>query len=356
MEIKKSILPEDKRRELPPDPLHLPFGRHFTDHMFSMKYKAGRGWFDPAITPYGPISLDPAANVLHYSQEVFEGQKAYLSPEDKILLFRPRDNARRMNLSLRRMCMPELNEEDFLAAEYELLKVEKRWIPRPKGSALYIRPAVIATEAAVGIRPADEYLFFIILSPVGSYFTGGFKPIPVWVSDTYIRAAQGGTGEAKTGGNYAGSLLATQQAKENGYSQVIWLDAREKRYIEEMGGMNIFFIIGGRLVTPALTGSILDGVTRKSILRLAADLGLKVEERALSIEEVMAGIGSGAVSEAFAAGTAAVITPIGLLAYKQDKKEIGSDAGPWTRKIYDSLLAIQYGEAPDPHGWVHQVD
>lgn len=356
MDIKKIILPEDKRRELPPDPLHLPFGRHFSDHMFSMKYKAGRGWFDPAITPYGPLSLDPAANVLHYSQEVFEGQKAYLSPDDKILLFRPRDNARRLNLSLRRMCMPELNEDDFLNAECELLKVEKRWIPRPKGSALYIRPAVIATEAAVGIRPADEYLFFIILSPVGSYFTGGFKPIPVWVSDTYIRAAQGGTGEAKTGGNYAGSLLATQQAKEKGYSQVVWLDAREKRYIEEMGGMNIFFVINGRLVTPALTGSILDGVTRKSIVRLAADLGLQVEERALTIEEVMAGIESGAVSEAFAAGTAAVITPIGLLAYKDKKAEISSESGTWTKKIFDALLALQYGEAPDPHGWVYQVD
>jgi len=356
MDINLTVLPEEKRKPLPEDPLHLPFGRFFSDHFFTMNYEVGKGWFDAAIKPYGPISLDPAASVLHYSQEVFEGQKAYLSRQDRILLFRPWENARRINLSLRRMCMPKIPEEIFISAECELLKLEKRWIPKPKGSALYIRPAVIATEAAVGIRPASSYLFFIILSPVGTYFPSGFKPIPVWVSDTYIRAAQGGTGEAKTGGNYAGSLLATQMAKENGYSQVIWLDAREKKYIEEMGGMNIFFVIDGKLVTPPLSGTILDGVTRKSILRLAPDIGLPAEERALNIDEVLEGIRSGSVSEAFAAGTAAVITPVGLFAYQDEKAEIGRESGPWTQKIYDKLLAIQYGDEADPYDWVFQVD
>ncbi len=355
MEIKKRLLPKSKLKPLYSDPLQLHFGRHFTDYMFAMEYHRARGWHDAEIRPYGPLAIDPAANVLHYSQEVFEGQKAYLAPDGRILLFRPRDNARRMNRSLRRMSMPEIPEDDYVQAQCELLRLERRWIPSVKGSALYIRPAVIGTEAALGVKPSDAYLFFIILSPVGPYFAGGFKPIRVWVSDHYIRAARGGTGEAKTGGNYAGSLLATQQAKEKGYSQVIWLDGRELRYVEEMGAMNIFFVIDGKLVTPATSDSILHGITRQSLIELARDLDLVVEERLVSIDEVTEGIAARRVSEVFAAGTAAVITPVGQIGYRGRDYDLGAEPGPLTVKLYDRLTDIQYGLATDARGWVHPV-
>lgn len=355
MNIKTTLQSPEKLKPLFPDPLKLPFGRYFTDYMFTMEYTPENGWHNAEIKPYQPLVLEPSANVFHYSQEVFEGQKSYLSPQGDILLFRPFDNARRLNRSLERMCMPTIPEEDFVAAESAILKLEKRWVPRVKGAALYLRPAVIGTEAALGVRASTKFLFFIILSPVGAYFQEGFNPVALWVSDSYIRAAEGGTGEAKTGGNYAATLLPATQAGKKGYSQVLWLDAREHRYVEEVGAMNIFFVIDGKLVTPALSGSILQGVTRRSVLQLAPDLGLEVEERQIGIDEVTEGIRSGRLTEAFGAGTAAVISPFGRIHYKDTDYKICDVTGPVARKLFDTLTAIQGGELPDKHGWVYKV-
>ena len=355
MDIRKTLLPQDKLKPLYPDPLKLVFGRQFTDHMFAMQWDKAGGWHNPEIRPYGPLPLDPAANVLHYGQEVFEGMKAYKSPNGEILLFRPDENARRMNTSLRRICMPEIPADDFIQAICELVKAEQRWIPTAEGCSLYIRPAVIGTEAALGVRPADQYLFFVILSPVGPYFPEGFNPVGLWVSDNYVRAALGGTGEAKTGGNYAASLFASQQAKERGYSQVLWLDAKERRYIEEVGAMNIFFVLDNVLITPPLSGSILNGVTRRSVLKLADDIGIRAEQRQISIDEVMDGITHRKLTECFGAGTAAVISPVGKISYKGLEYVIGSEAGPWSTKLYQTLTGIQTGKLPDKHGWVYKV-
>ena len=355
MDIKKTLLPREKLKPLYADPLKLVFGRQFTDHMFTMQWDKGAGWHDPEIKPYGPLALDPAANTLHYGQEVFEGMKAYKSPSGEILLFRPDENARRFNTSLRRICMPEVPPEDFIRAIGELVTVEQRWIPTAEGCSLYIRPAAIGTEAALGVRPADQYLFFVILSPVGPYFPEGFTPVGLWVSDNYVRAALGGTGEAKTGGNYAASLFASQQAKERGYSQVLWLDAKEHRYIEEVGAMNIFFVIDDVLVTPPLSGSILNGVTRRSVLKLADDIGIRAEQRQISIDEVLDGITHRNLTECFGAGTAAVISPVGKISYKGQEYVIGSEAGPWSTKLYQTLTGIQTGKLPDKHDWVYKV-
>jgi branched-chain amino acid aminotransferase len=356
MNIARELTAIEKRKPLFKDPLKLPFGRNFTDHMFTMEFTPDLGWHHPRIKPYQPLLLDPSANVFHYSQEIFEGQKAYLSKKDDILLFRPRENAGRFNRSLRRMCMPEISEEMFLEAECELLKVEKRWVPGQKGASLYIRPTVIGTEAALGIKPSNDYLFYIILSPVGAYFKEGFNPISLWVSDTYSRAGSGGTGEAKTGGNYAGSLLATREATEKGYSQVLWLDAGEHRYVEEVGAMNIFFVMDGHLVTPALGGTILHGITRKSVLELAPDLGIRAEERKVAVDEVIAGIASGRVSEIFGAGTAAVISPVGKIGFAGRDHVINDNrTGPWAEKFFATLTGLQYGELEDKRGWIHVV-
>ncbi len=355
MEIKKTLLPPERLKPLFQDAKSLPFGRNFTDYMFTMQHRETGGWTNPEIKPYQPLVLDPAAAVLHYSQEVFEGQKGCKSAKGAILLFRPRENAQRMNLSLRRMCMPEIAEETFIEAECELLKLEERWIPDEKGTALYIRPTVIATEAALGVRPSGEYLFYIILSPVGYYFQGGFMPLGLWVCDDQSRSAPGGTGEAKTGGNYAASMLANRTAREKGYDQVLWLDSGKRQYIEELSAMNIFFVIGDKLVTPALSGSILRGITRKSILEMSADLGIAPEERRISIREIIAGIQSGNVREAFAVGTAAVVHPVGRIHYLGTDSVIGEKIGPWTQKIFDTLTGIQYGQIDDPYGWVYTV-
>ena len=356
MTIKKTLLPAKKLKPLYKDAMQLPFGRTFTDYMFTMEYTRAEGWKNPEIKPYQPLSLDPAANVLHYGQEVFEGQKAYKSSRGEILLFRPRENARRINNSMRRMCMPDIAENDFLEAECALLKLEERWIPTQRGCSLYVRPATIGTEPGFGVRPSASYLFFIVLSPVGPYFKEGFNPVSLWVSDAFSRAGKGGTGEAKAGGNYGGSLLATQMANEKGYSQVLWLDAEERRYVEEVGAMNIFFVIDGKLTTPALSGSILAGITRKSVLELAPELGIAVEERQISIDEITEGIASGKVSEAFGAGTAAVISPVGKVCYKEKEYIIGNNqTGPWAKKLFDTLVGIQLGEIPDSRGWVFKV-
>ncbi len=355
MKIIKTLHPPEKLKPLYADALKLPFGRTFTDYMFTMEYNKGRGWHDPEIRPYGPIPFDPAANVLHYGQEVFEGMKAYKTESDDILMFRPRDNARRFNFSLRRMSMPEVPEEQFIQALCELIRLEERWVPSAVGSSLYIRPTAVSTEAALGVKAAESYLFYIILSPSGPYFAEGFNPVGLWVSDSYTRAAVGGTGEAKTGGNYAGTLLAAQLAKNKGYSQVLWLDAIEHKYIEEVGAMNIFFIIDGKLATPKLTGSILQGITRKSILQISKDLGIEAEERSITIDEVVEGIKAKRVTECFGAGTAAVISPVGRIGYKEEVYTISETAGPWSQKLFDTLTGIQYGKMPDKYGWVYKV-
>lgn len=355
MIISRELLAKEKLKPLFEDPLKLPFGRNFTDYMFTMDH-AGSGWRNACIKPHQPLVLQPSANVFHYSQEVFEGQKAYRSKKNEILLFRPRENARRLNRSLQRLCMPEIPEELFLEAECELLKLEARWVPGVKGASLYIRPTVIGTEAALGIKASSEYLFYIILSPVGPYFQEGFNPVSLWVSDVYSRAGSGGTGEAKTGGNYAGSLLATREATQKGYSQVLWLDAGEHRYIEEVGAMNIFFVLDGKLVTPSLGGTILHGITRKSVLELAPALGLPVVERRIAIEEVIDGIADGKLTEMFGAGTAAVISPVGKIAFRgRDHVVNANRTGPWAKKFFDTLTGIQYGDIADERGWVYVV-
>jgi branched-chain amino acid aminotransferase len=356
MEIKKTLLSPEKLKPLYKDANKLLFGQQFTDYMFTLEYNKEKGWHNPQIKPYEPLILDPAALVFHYSQEIFEGQKAYKTPSGDILLFRPKDNALRLNQSAERMCMPPIPVEDFLQYESEILKLEQRWIPQQKGTALYMRPTMIGTEAILGVRPSSEFLFYIILSPSGPYFPAGFNPVGLWVSREVSRAAEGGTGAVKAGGNYGGSLVAIKTAVEKGYSQVLWLDAKEHRYVEEVGAMNIFFVIEGRLITPPLSGSILPGITRKSIMELAADMGIPCEEKMITIDELCEGIEAGKVTEGFGAGTAAVVSPIGIINVDDRDYTINNNqTGPWSKKLYDELTGIQYGQRPDKYGWVHKV-
>ena len=356
MEIKKTLLPAEKLKPLFEDALKLKFGKNFTDYMFTMVYNEGKGWHSPEIKHYQSLILDPASLVFHYGQEIFEGQKAYKSKQNEILLFRPDENAKRFNNSMKRMFMPEIPLEDFIHYEEELLKLEERWIPTQKGTSLYIRPTGIATEPGLGVKPSRQYLFFIILSPVGPYFSSGFSPISLWVSRLYSRAADGGTGESKAGGNYGASLAATGIAMKKGYSQVLWLDSKERRYVEEVGAMNIFFIIDNKLVTPALTGTILPGITRKSLLEIALDMGIEPVERTVTIDEVIEGIESGKVTEIFGAGTAAIICPVGKINYNDKKYIVNNyETGPWAQKFFGTLTGIQYGELEDKYGCVHKV-
>lgn len=356
MEIKKTPLPPDQLKPLYDDPLKLGFGKIFTDHMFIMKYTEEKGWHDAQIKPYGPLALDPAAMVFHYGQEIFEGQKAYKSPTGDILLFRPRENAKRLNRSAQRMCIPSIPEADILLSVEELVKIDARWIPDVKGTSLYIRPTMIASEAALGVRAAAEYFYFIILAPSGPFFKEGFNPISLWVSREYARAGAGGTGAAKAGGNYGGSLVAGALAAKKGYSQVLWLDAKEHRFAEEVGAMNIFFVRENKLITPPLTGTILPGITRKSVLEMAEDLGISAEEKQTTIEEIADHIESGKITEVFGAGTAAVISPVGKINIDGEDYIINNnEVGPWARKFYDTLTDIQYGLADDPYGWIHRI-
>lgn len=346
-------------RELKPlfsDPSALGFGKIFTDYMFTMHTVPRKGWVEAKISKYKPFAIDPAAVVLHYSQEIFEGLKAYVSEDNRILLFRPEKNAKRMYDSAVRMCMEPFPEDYFLEAIEALVNLEKRWIPKAPGTSLYIRPTLIGTGAALGVHPATEYLFFIILSPVAAYFKGGFKPVKLFVEDYYVRAAVGGVGDAKTGGNYAASLMANAKAEEKGFAQVLWLDARERKYVEEVGAMNIFFVFGKKLVTPNLRGSILPGITRASVLELAQSLGYEVEERPITIDEVIAGLGDGTLTEAFGTGTAAVISPVGLIRFKEkDYLVNNNEVGKITEDLYTRLVDIQYGRAKDPFGWVKEI-
>ncbi|MTI80941.1 MAG: branched-chain amino acid aminotransferase [Firmicutes bacterium] len=356
MDIRLEEIPQEEQRPLFEDAGKLGFGSIFTDRMLTINYNKDKGWHDASIEKYKPFSMDPAACVLHYSQEIFEGLKAYVSEDGRVLMFRPEENVRRMNRSAKRMCMPEIPEQDFLKAMKELIVAEKRWIPKAPGTSLYVRPTMLGTEAFLGVHPAAEYLFYIILSPVGPYFKGGFNPVSIYVEDTLVRAAVGGVGDVKTGGNYAASLKAGLKAQEKGFSQVLWLDAKEHKYIEEVGAMNIFLVYGDKLVTPPLNGSILPGITRASILELARDMGYQPEEKAITIDEALEDIKNGKITEVFGAGTAAVVSPVGSLYYRDQNIVINDNqVGDVTKKIYQRLVDIQYGRAEDKFGWVHEL-
>ncbi|MHB8834336.1 MAG: branched-chain amino acid aminotransferase [Candidatus Methylomirabilia bacterium] len=356
MEIRIAPLPDERRKTPPTDPAALGFGQIFTNRMLMADWDAQRGWSDPRIEPYGPLALDPAAKVYHYAQEVFEGLKAYRWPDGRVALFRPQMNAARFNRSAVRLALPEVPENLFLAGIDALVRLEEDWIPSAAGTSLYIRPTLIAVEPKLGVRPSDQCLFFVILSPVGAYYAAGFNPVRILVEDYFVRAVPGGTGSAKTGGNYASSLSAGLKAKERGFEQVLWLDGIQRRYVEEVGAMNIFFVVDGALVTPPLTDSFLAGVTRDSVLMLAERLGIRAEVRPVDIADLMRDLRSGRVSEAFGTGTAAVVSPVGVLGYKDDIVTVGSGGvGPVTRRLYDTLTGIQYGLLPDTFGWMHQV-
>jgi branched-chain amino acid aminotransferase len=336
------------------------FGVHFTDHMVTARWNRGEGWHGATVEPYRPIELDPAAMVLHYGQAIFEGLKAYRHVDGSIQSFRPEANAERFRRSSIRLAMPELPDELFLDSLRELVAVDGRWVPAQDEESLYLRPFMISTEVGLGVRPASEYLYVLIASPAGSYFASGVKPVSVWLSTEYVRAAPGGTGAAKFAGNYAASLVAQAQAAEQGCDQVVWLDAVERRWVEEMGGMNLFFVFGSgdnaRVVTPELSGSLLAGITRDSLLTLASELGYQVEERRISTEEWEKKVESGELTEVFACGTAAVITPVGSVKHADGAFTInGGEPGAVSTRLRGALTAIQRGTAPDPHGWMTKL-
>ena len=346
--VNKTTAPKAK-----PDSANLGFGKIFTDHMFIMNYTEGKGWYDARIEPYGNLSFAPSCMVFHYGQEMFEGLKAYMGADGKPRLFRPDMNAKRTNATNKRLCIPELPEEDFVQAVSELVKVDADWIPTAPGTSLYIRPFIIATDEFLGVAPSKNYLFIIILSPSGAYYASGLAPVGIWIEDDYVRAVKGGMGFAKTGGNYAASLAAQVKAHDDGYSQVLWLDGVERKYIEEVGAMNIFFKIDGKIVTPMLNGSILPGITRDSVITLCKSWGLEVEERKISVDELLEAQKNGKLEECFGTGTAAVISPVGKLRYKDDVMEIGGGTiGEISQKLYDTVTGIQWGVKDDPFGWV----
>ena len=355
MNINMNVTSSDNLKQKPTDVLKIPFGTVFTDYMFSMEYNTGQ-WKDASIHPFSDLSLNPAALCLHYGQGIFEGMKAYRRG-DRTLLFRPERNFIRLNESATRMVMPEVDTDFALNALKQLLKVEQDWVPEVKGSSLYIRPTMIGTEAKLGVKPSDEYLFYIILSPVGPYFKEGFSPVKIFLSTEHVRAVQGGIGAAKTMGNYAASLLAGTKAAEVGHSQVLWMDAFEHKYLEEVGTMNIFVSFDDELVTPPLSGSILSGITRDSVITLTKDMGLNVVERQISIDEVIEGIASGKVTEMFGCGTAAIIAPVGSLWYNNNSYTVSDGiTGALTQHLFDEITGIQSGEREDPYGWVVEVD
>ena len=347
IKVTKTTAPKAK-----PDEKHLGFGNHYTDHMFIMDYTEGRGWHSPRIEPYHSLELDPAALVFHYAQECFEGMKAYRAANGRVLLFRPEKNAARMQSTHRRLCIPEIPVEDFVQAVKALVSVDKDWVPGEPDTSLYLRPFTIATEAHLGVKPSASYQFIIIASPSGAYYAEGMNPVKIYVEDEYVRATPGGTGYIKCGGNYAASLIGQMKAHDLGYSQVLWLDGVERKYVEEGGGMNVMFKINGTVVTPMLTGSILRGVTRKSCIELLKSWNVPVEERLLSVDELFDAAKNGTLEEAWCVGTAAVISPIGELAWNDEVYEVNQNRiGALSQKLYDELTGIQWGTRPDPFGW-----
>lgn len=331
----------------------LGFGHIFTDYMFVMPYDADKGWHDPEIRPYAPIELSPAAMCLHYGQTVFEGLKAYRTADGKIQLFRPEENFKRLNQSNERLVIPELPIDMAMEGLMELLKIEKDWVPSKDGESLYIRPFIFACDPFLGVKPGDQYLFMIILSPSGAYYASGLNPVNIYVENKYVRAVRGGMGYAKTGGNYAASLIGQDEAHKQNYAQVLWLDGVEQKYIEEVGAMNIFFVIDGEVVTPALQGSILPGITRKSAIEVCKSKGIKVSERRISIQEIADAYDAGKLDEVFGTGTAAVISPVGHLKWNDKVMEInGNKIGEISQKLYDTMTGMQYGKLPDDMGWI----
>ena len=351
IKVTKTTSPKQK-----PDQNNLAFGKYYTDHMFVMEYEEGKGWYDPKIVPYAPIALEPSAMVFHYGQAIFEGMKAYKTKEGKILLFRPRKNMERVNISNDRLCIPPIDVDFAVEAVKKLVEVDKDWVPEAEGTSLYIRPFIISTEPHLGVKPSSTYKFIIILSPVGAYYPEGINPVKIYVESNYVRAVKGGIGYAKTPGNYAASLKAQMDAKKKGYTQVLWLDGVEKKYIEEVGTMNVFFVIGDEIVTPALNGSILAGITRDSSIELLKSWGYKVSERKLGIQEIYDAHANGTLKEAFGTGTAAVISPICELNWDDKKIEItDGKIGEISQKIYDAITGIQSGKKEDIFGWTTEV-
>ena len=350
----KTFLTDQKK--VKPDESSLGFGKYFTDHMFTMDYDEERGWHTPVIIPYGPLAIEPAAMVFHYGQSVFEGLKAYKSPEGKILLFRPEENFKRLNRSDERMCIPYLDENFAMKALTELIKADADWVPSSPGTSLYIRPFMIATEPYVKVASSKEFKFLIILSPVGPYYSTGLTPVDILVEDEYVRAVRGGLGAAKASANYAASIKSQQKALQKGYAQVMWLDGLERKYVDEVGAMNVFFVINDELITPELNGSILAGITRDSVIQMAKSMGIKVVERRLGIAEVFDSARDGSLKEAFGCGTAAVISPIGRFIMGDDKVQVADGStGRLTRQIYDNLTGIQFGKVKDTFGWIKEV-
>lgn len=334
----------------------LGFGRVFTDHIFAMEYTRDAGWHNQRIEPYGMLQLDPAAGVFHYGQAMFEGFKAFGAADGRVLMFRPDRHCHRMSEGAKRICMPSVDPGYMQYAITELVKRDRGWVPSSPGTSLYIRPTLIASEAFLGVRPAERYLFFVILSPVGAYYSEGLSPVRIWIEQHFVRAAQGGLGAVKAGANYAASLLAADEAKKRGYSQVLWLDANEHKYLEEVGVMNLFVLIGDELITPALEGSILAGVTRDSVISLAREWGMKVSERRISIDEVAEAHTKGTLKEVFGCGTASVISPVGELAWDGSGRKIGNGGiGPVAQRLFDTISQIQRGILPDRHGWVVDI-
>ena len=353
MEIKITLTKE--KREMPPE-TELGFGRVFSDHMFIMEYEEGRGWYDARIVPFGNISLHPASTVLHYGAEIFEGLKAYRKADGSVRLFRPMENIKRMNRSAERMCLPLIDEDDMLNIIETFVRVEEKWVPKSFGTSLYLRPFLFGNDEHLGVHTVGRAVFMLIGSPSGSYYKEGLNPVKIMIEADDVRAVRGGTGEAKCGGNYAASNRAGQRAEEKGYSQVLWLDGVNRKYIEEVGAMNVMFRIGDEIVTPMLTGSILPGITRKSCIEVLGSLGYKVSERLFSVEELISALESGELKEAWGCGTAAVVSPIGRLMY-EDKEYVinGEKIGEVTQKLYDILTGIQWGQIEDSFGWVYEI-
>lgn len=348
---------ESQRKPIPTDDTQLGFGRFFSDHMFLYNYSPEKSWYDPRIIPYESLPLDPACMVLHYGQEAFEGLKAYRGSDGGIRLFRHKKNLERLNNSARRLCMPTLDVDEVADALKQLVLLDRDWIPQTEGCALYIRPNFIGIDPVLGVRPSQTFLFYIIVGPVGAYYPEGFNPVSIYVSDQYVRAVRGGIGEAKTAGNYAASLYGQMEAKKKGYTQVLWLDGIEHKYIEEVGTMNIFFLIGNEAITCPLSGSVLAGVTRDSVIHILKDWGYKMSERMLTIDEVIAAQANGTLKEVFGTGTAAIISPVGNFHFKGKTYRVGDGkTGELSQKLYDYLLGIQNGRIPDPYGWTERID
>lgn len=354
MNVKMQLVtvPKDKG-----DVTKIPFGTYFTDHMFLMNYEDGKGWHDARIVPYAPLSFDPAATIYHYATAVFEGLKAYRTPEGDVQLFRPMENVRRMNRSAERLSLPQMDEDTMFEALKAFVAVEKDWVPDKPGTSLYLRPMLMAVDPCLSLHPVHQCVFVIIACPVGSYFPGGLKPVPILIEQQDVRAVRGGTGYAKCGGNYAGAMRASERAEKQGFSQVLWIDGVERKYVEEAGGMNVMFKINGEIVTPELNGSVLPGITRMSCLELMRSWGFQVTERLLSVQELLEACRTGALEEAWCCGTAAVVAPIGELAYEAERFVInGNRIGEVTQRLYDEITGIQWGKMSDPFGWTVPVE